>query len=329
MKRRIALGAILMLGLSVPAMARDMTFGFMGKSADDSNFIVAFHGFQDEAQKNGDHAIDIGAKGPEHFRNQSEALSKGLAQHLDGIALSVTNSDWLASVIMPKISAKRIAVVTFDSDFAAKDRHFRGSFIGPDNIEIGRDLGKLAKQFLPHGGTVWLMTGGQHAARQNPNLTDRLVGVRRELSGDNAYPENSSLHGDAGWIEPNGSPWYTDDDAKVALRQTEITMKDPSVGALISVGHWPVMDANSFRQTLAPILSDNPAKKRIVIVAVGAVTPEKQALLRDNLIQGYVSIDFDRMGRLAYQILSKLATGQKVPDRVTQKNVTITAIKDN
>ncbi|WP_158228865.1 substrate-binding domain-containing protein [Chitinimonas sp. BJB300] len=318
----IARLALLLVMAAVPVSAQDMVFGFAGKSLDDVNFLTAFQGFEDEAKKNGDRAINIGEKGPEHFRKQSESLATAITQNLDGIALSVTNSDWLVGEIIPAVAAKNIPVITFDSDFEPKHSRFRKSFIGPDNVEIGRDMAKLAKQFLPKGGTLSLMTGGQHVARQNPNLIDRMSGVRQELSGNSAHPKNQPLHGEGGWTETVDSPWYTNDEEKLAIKQVKMTVLNPKVDVMISVGHWPVVDEAAYRAMMTSALA-NLKKKPIIIVAVGAISPEKKMLMDDKLIHGYVSLNFDQMGRLSYQNLRKLANGEKIPARISQENIVV------
>ncbi|MGQ5523260.1 substrate-binding domain-containing protein [Chitinimonas sp. PSY-7] len=321
MKQTTFLALIFMLTAAMPTLAQGRVFGFAGKSIDDPNFATAFHGFEDEARKNDDRAINIGEQGPEHFRKQGDALSKAAAQPLNGIAVSVTNSDWLADKVMPAIVAKHIPVVTFDSDFEPKHSKFRTSYIGPDNFEIGRDLAKLAKQFLPHGGTVSFMTGGQHLGRQNPNLTDRMTGARQELSGNSAHPKNQPLNGINGWTEASDSPSYTNDDDQLAIRQTKMAVLNPKIDVLIAVGHWPIVDESAFRTMMVSATADPKTGKPIVIVAVGAISPEKRALIDDQLVQGYVSLNFDQMGRLAYQNLNKLANGEKIPERISQANV--------
>lgn len=319
MKTIKCLALLLATAASPIIQAEGKTFGFSGKSLDDPNFVAAFHGFEAEAKKHGDSAIHIGAKGPEHFRKQEHSLAAALTKKLDGIAISVTNSDWLANNVMPDIAAKHIPVVTFDSDFESKHKAFRKSFIGPDNVEIGRDLAKLAKQFASKGGTVWLMTGGQNITRQNPNLSDRLTGVRQELSGNNKYPQFQALRGEGGWKEPERSPWYTYDDNSVALKQVRLTASTPEVDVLIAVGHWPVMDTAALKQALAS--ANRKGKKLILIAAVGDLTPERRELLNEHWVDGFVALNFEEMGRLSYQSLQKLSEGQRVPERVSQKNL--------
>lgn len=302
---------LLFLLLSTNASAEGMTFGIAGKRLDDINFITVWQGCQQEAQKFGDTCIHIGEQGPAHFRIQDISISNVTKNKkgIDGLAVSVINSGWLAKYSLNWAFKKNIPIITFDSDLHKAHAHLRSAYIGMDNLEVGRELGRVAKKLRPQGGTIWLMSSELHN-----NLNERLMGIRQELSGNPLFPSKKKLAGEGGWTEHRRSAWNCADDEERSIKQMEISLADSKTDVFVSVGHWPIVNTELYRRSVTPLkgtLLDTD--KKIIIIAVGELLPEQMELLNEKLLHAYVALDFEEMGRKSYYLLKNLVIGKKIP----------------
>lgn len=108
---------------------------------------------------------------------QRQIIEEYQAQKVDGIGISVIESDTIGPVIDDLMNSG-IKVVTFDSD-AANSR--RIAYIGTNNFEAGKAAGEAAKQLLPDGGKVFGFVGNQNA----PNARERIAGFKEATKGTN------------------------------------------------------------------------------------------------------------------------------------------------
>jgi ribose transport system substrate-binding protein len=296
-----------------------MVFGIAGKRIDDVNFVAVWKRCQHEAEKQGDTCLHIGEMGAAHFRLQDKAIARAVEKGLDGLAVSIINSDWLYERSIKTAIVKKIPLITFDSDLDKKYAPMRSAYIGVDNLEVGRELGKIARQLRPGGGNVWLMSGWPFST----NLNERLLGVRRALSGDETFPQGKKLEGEGGWQEHSRSPWYCKDNYEISLEQMKFSLVDSGFDVFISVGHWPVNSSELYRKTVMSIKKrDLDTKRKLIIIGVGEILPEQAALLRDRLVHAYVSLDFKEMGKECYLHLKRLSTGGTVPRKTYTKTKT-------
>lgn len=107
--------------------------------------------------------------------DQKEIIEDLLTQGVKAIAISVIDPvnqhDYLNSV------ADRVPLITQDND-APKTK--RKCYIGTDNVEAGRDAGRMVKEALPDGGTVGVFVG-----QPDPiNAKERVQGVLEALAED-------------------------------------------------------------------------------------------------------------------------------------------------
>jgi ribose transport system substrate-binding protein len=72
--------------------------------------------------------------------------------------------------------ASKIAVVTCDSDIPGSRRK---CYIGTDNVEAGRQAGKMIKEVLPQGGKIMLFVGKQ----DTQNAKERIQGIQEAIAG--------------------------------------------------------------------------------------------------------------------------------------------------
>ena len=297
----LALGATL-VGQS--GIVHALTFGLAGKSLSDPNFVVAWQECDKAARAAGDECIHIGAKGAAEPRYQANAIADALSSGaLSALAISVTSSN----VIARAVEGATIPIITFDSPFGDQEAHLSRAYVGTDNFMFGRELARITKRLHPQGGTVCLMT-----VEKDPNLMQRMRGVRYELSGDGAGLDKR-LSGAGGWTELPRCPWNSADNPTRALNQLAFTLSNLKPDVFISLGHWPVLDTAGYRAVVEPFRARLLGKQPLVIVAVGSITPDYASLLDEQLVHGYVSIDFERIGRECYELMKAAANGERLP----------------
>lgn len=108
---------------------------------------------------------------------QRQIIEEYMAQKVDGIGISVIESDTIGPVI-DELMNSGIKVITFDSDAANSKRI---AYIGTNNFEAGKAAGEAAKQLLPEGGKVFGFVGNQNA----PNARERIAGFKEATKGTN------------------------------------------------------------------------------------------------------------------------------------------------
>ena len=107
---------------------------------------------------------------------QKRLMDDLLAKGVDGIAVSPVDPENQTQALNE--TAKRVLVVTQDSDAPKSDRAF---YVGTDNVAAGRVAGGLVKEALPQGGKIMLFVGKLDAR----NAQERLQGIREALQGSN------------------------------------------------------------------------------------------------------------------------------------------------
>ncbi|MDK2778358.1 MAG: substrate-binding domain-containing protein [Pseudomonadota bacterium] len=280
--------------------AQGLTFGVVAKSTSDRNFIAVQQGCEQAARSAGNHCELLGDDYESNPRYQQTAIRNALkSAGYDALGISVTRSD----IIADALRGSSVPVIAYDSPFSPEYRHLSQAYVGPDNEEIGRLAAQVIQQQHPQGGTLCLMTSAD-----DTNLNYRILGVRRQLSGDPRWPADKSLQGVNGWRENLRCPWYNGDDHERALQQIRITLEDPHNTVLIAVGSWPLKDLQAFRRQLTPYR--HTLARHSLVIVTGIMTPEQQQLLNDGLATALISIDFNAMGQQLYQLLEQAATGQ-------------------
>jgi len=287
------------------AAAQGLVFGMLGKSLDDGNFVEAWQGCDDEAKLYGDRCVHLGSNGPAHPRLQKQAIEEALkSRQFQALAISVTSSKFIATALQ----SASIPIFTFDSPFALPELQYSRAYIGTDNLAFGRSLARIARQLRPGGGSLCIIT-----AAHDPNLAERVYGVRRELSGNSQLPPGRPLAGQGGWVEHRRCPWNAADSIEQTMTGLTLMLYELRPDVMISVGHWPVLDPAQYRKMVSPFRPQFASLQRIMIVGVGKLTPQQTALQQDKLVHGYVSIDFARMGRQSYQVMKAALEGRPYP----------------
>jgi len=118
------------------------------------------------------------------FRITSDGTAAGqqsivddlLAKGINGIAISPVDPA-NQSPMLNKAAAQAV-VVTQDSDAPTSNRL---CYIGTDNVEAGRQAGRLVKEVLPQGGKIMVFVGVLDAQ----NARERFQGLKEVLAGSN------------------------------------------------------------------------------------------------------------------------------------------------
>jgi ribose transport system substrate-binding protein len=148
---------------------------------------------------------------------QKPIIDAWVNQGVSGIAVSVIDpkgqQEDLTNV------AKKVPLVTVDNDAADTGRI---CYVGVDNKEAGRAVGRLVKKVLPNGGTIALFIGSTNSA----NGQARPAGVLEELATPEAngqsaaHPQRPEIKGK--WY---GKYFLVDGEAKTddALKERAVS----------------------------------------------------------------------------------------------------------
>jgi len=107
---------------------------------------------------------------------QQKVVDDLLANGVNGIAISPV--DPANQSPMLNTAAAKALVVTQDSDAPKSNRT---CYIGTDNVEAGRQAGRLVKEALPQGGKIMVFVGVLDAQ----NARERYQGLKEVLQGSN------------------------------------------------------------------------------------------------------------------------------------------------
>ncbi|GAB3377654.1 substrate-binding domain-containing protein [Azotobacter armeniacus] len=313
--RRFLSGSALLCGLLLAplASAEPLQFALVAKRVDHPLFILAGEGCAEAAQAQGDTCLLLGASGPEHFRQQNQALEQALDRDLDGIALSVTHSQWLAAHALQQ--AGKMPLITFDSDLGPAERHLRSGYVGLDNLAFGQQLGMLAQRLRPQGGMLCILSGGP----QDTNYQERLQGIRQQLRGGQAEDRAADrLNGENGWSESGRCPLYgANNQENTLFKLTTLLNSSSPVDIIISLGDWPIHQADTYRRQLGPLFAklDAEGMRPTIVITTPDLNEAQRALLDDGLVQAYLSMESREIGRQSYRMLKRLAQGKPLPEK--------------
>jgi|SRR5262245_10394042 len=107
---------------------------------------------------------------------QKRIVDDLLAKGVKGIAISPVDPDNQTQLINEAV--KQAFVVTQDSDAPNSQR---ACYLGTDNVEAGRQAGRLIKEAIPQGGKIMIFVGKLDAR----NAQERKKGIEEVLKGTN------------------------------------------------------------------------------------------------------------------------------------------------
>jgi ribose transport system substrate-binding protein len=254
-----------------------LRFAVIPKSLDLPVFNYAKIGAEREAATLGN--VDVLWRGPENADQlkQKEILESFITQHVDGIAISCLNGDFLTDTINRAVDSG-IPVVTWDAD-APKSK--RLAFYGVDDRAAGRIMGEQAAALLGGKGQVAIITSVGAT-----NLQRRLEGVREVLA----------RHKDIEIVEVYD---IKEDPVRCAEIIASGTNRYPGLGAWISVGGWPVFTRNA--------LAAVPAGTKVISFDTIPPAPD---LLKAGKVQVLLGQKYFGWGSESVRLLSDIKAGR-------------------
>jgi len=268
-------------------------------------FEQSAQGCQDAAEQM--QGVECIYRGPKKgdVRQQNKIIEQLIDEGVDGIAVAVTKSDFLAEHSMQKAAKAGIPVITYDSDFdmptLQKYKNLRLAYIGTNNFKLGWALGEQLKKLRPEGGTLIIQTGRPDA----PNLNLRIMGLRSALSGKTyTNPPGDILENEQGWTEVR-LPMPNYDNINRAIKQLESFLKaQPNkADAFIAVGGWPQNNEQRYRKMIAPFKRKLDSKETVIIIS--DASSEQLNMLRDKLAHANIGQKPYEMGKQAIFTLFK------------------------
>jgi ribose transport system substrate-binding protein len=274
-----------------------LRFMIIPKALDIPVFNYAKIGAERQAKEYGDVEILWNAPATADQLKQKEILESAITQHVDGIAISSLNGDFLTDTINKAIDAG-IPVTTWDSD-APKSKRY--AFYGVDDLASGRIIGEEAVRLLDGKGKVAIITSVGAS-----NLQKRLEGIKEALAK-------------APGIQIVETYDIKEDAVRCAELMASGTSRYPDLSAWLSTGGWPIFTRNA----TAPV---DPAKTKVI--SFDTIEPGL-SLLREGKVTVLVGQKYFGWGSESVKLLYDIKHG-KMPaspiidsgvDVVTKENV--------
>ena len=155
--------------------AQQLRLAFVTNNASDF-WTIARKGTEKADSELNDLTVEFKIPSDGTAAEQKRVVDDLLAKGVQGIAISPVDPDNQTQLIND--TAKKVLVVTQDSDAPSSDRAF---YVGTDNVAAGRQAGELVKEALPQGGKIMLFVGKLDAR----NAQERGQGIREALQGSN------------------------------------------------------------------------------------------------------------------------------------------------
>jgi ribose transport system substrate-binding protein len=228
-------------------------------------------------------------------RYQLKIIEDLITLGIDGIAISVIHSNFLEkNKIFEKLKKANIPFITFDSDLSEDTikKHPKGrlSYIGTDNFEFGKELGRALLRARPQGGLVCIQSGWESSS----NLNERIMGIRSILNDEDI------------WKESKRCPLYCNDDDDRAMFQIKVML--PQIDAFVAVGGWAQYD-KEYKEGIQPFINELIENKKTLIM--GDTTQIQIKLISEGLSFYNVGQNPFKMGEESIKTLYKIKTNQE------------------
>lgn len=209
----------------------------------------------------------------EQLATQSDVKGVGVSV-LEGQASGVVEQ-------MQALRAKGVKVITVDSDGPPEGRE---AFVGTNNLEAGRELGRLAAQLRPNGGKAVAFVGILGAQ----NAQERIQGLKEGLGKG---------------IELVDSMEDAVNESKARNNVTAAIQNHPDVNILAGIWSYNA-------PAITDVISANGRRKDFTIVAFDA-EPNAIVAMDQGLIDAMVVQNPYDMGYTGVKLLHRLITGDK------------------
>ena len=197
---------------NAPGGGKNFKLAFVTNNASDF-WTIARKGVEKADAELGNVTVEFKISSEGTAADQKRVLDDLVTTGINGIAVSPVDADNQTQLINDL--SKKALVITQDSDAPNSDRAL---YIGTDNIEAGREAGKLVKEALPNGGKIMVFVGNSDAR----NAKERFDGLKEALQGSNI--EIISLLTDA------------TDRARAKANAADTLVKYPDIAGM--VGLW-------------------------------------------------------------------------------------------
>ena len=307
--KRLKLIVILFLILvsTVNAKEKKFRFALVPKNANSDFFIQAYYGCMKAAKELKNIECIYASAGEANPRIQVSTLQKLLKNKVDGIALSVIDSDFLLqSGVLKEAQNLGIPIITFDSDLSVavlqQYPKLRLSYIGTNNFQFGQALGKTLVKARPQGGEVCIQSGWKNSS----NLNERIRGIRSILLNTKDKKVLQNRVTNKKWTESIRCPLYNNDNNKRALFQ--LTMMIERIDAFVAVGGWAQYSKN-YQSQIRPFKKALLENKKTLIM--GDTQPIQIELLKQKSSFYNVGQNPFKMGEESVHTLYKIKTNKK------------------
>ena len=284
-----------------------MVIAVIGKTKNDSFYQQSFKGCEAFANKHPTlTCIYDGPNDYQDIRSQKDIVLSAINKGVDGLLISITDSDFLANEALNIAKQRNIPVITFDSDLLPKHHEYRLAYVGTNNFDYGVALGDYAKKFKGQGTTKICIQSGH---KTTPNLNERIRGVRYSLSGNN---ENLKVKQDNGWKEAIRCPLYTQGKRSKAILQLKYILNQPKPPLYLAVAGFAQFSADYINTT-------SPYKSRIASQEIIIISADTEAIQLKALKQGLSTANIGQrpfeMGRLGTQLLFDVIKNSRAPKK--------------
>ena len=301
----ILLLSFIALILSHSIVSAEIVIAVVGKTKNDSFYEQSFNGCLKFAQKHIDlKCLYDGPVDYQDVRGQVNVVNAMIKSRVDGILISITDSNFLVKGALILAKKENIPVMTFDSDLLPEHREYRLAYAGTDNFDFGAALGHYAKKHKTKGTTEICIQSGN---RTTPNLNQRIAGVRFALSGNKL---NQKLNNVNGWQESDRCPLYTKGRRSTALYQLEFLLAEESPPIFLAVAGFAQFSQDYIKK-ISPYKEQIMSRKKVIISA------DTEMIQLEALSKNLSTINIGQrpfeMGRLGTELLYDYIINNNLP----------------
>lgn len=229
--------------------------------------------------------IEVEFHGPFRYsmEEQLKLLEKAIASKVDGIIVQGLNDTSFAPVINKAVD-KGIPVLTVDTDAPTSKRF---AYVGTDNVDAGRMLGKLVTRWAGETAKIGVIIGSETAESQQ----QRLAGFRSVIEGKPGLEIAAVGASDISMIE--------------AIQQaSDMLKKHPDINVMVGTS---AMDALGILQAKKSLRRDD-----VKIIGFDNVNDTLAALQQGEIIATVAQQPYE-MGYHSVRLLHEFFLGKEPP----------------
>ena len=279
----------------------------IGKTKNDSFYEQSFRGCEHFAKEYPTlECIYDGADDYQDVRTQVLIVEELVNKGVDGLLISTTDSAYLVNGALKQAKQAGIPVITFDSDLLPEHHAYRLAYVGTNNYDFGKALGRVAKTYGKNKEIQKYCIQSGH--QSTPNLSTRIQGVKAELHLDEPREGEKRTQ----WVEHERCPLYTMGRREDALNQLLVMLKSSSPPIFIAVAGFAQFNPDYIAR-LTPYKAQIQNHQAVII---SADTEQIQlSALQAGLATENVGQNLFQMGITGAQLLYDLIMNKKSPNQ--------------